>query len=437
MKKIYFLIAMVTAVMMASCTIEQDDFFSDSSANRADAAIAADVQVLTSAANGWLMQYFPDSQQSYGGYNEIIRFTADGKAQIMGEAFGDSIYTSLYSVTQSAGIVLTFDSFNPEFHAFSDPAALLGGSEGTGWDGDFDFSILKATAEEVVLKGKKTGNKIVMTPMPTSDWEAYLSGIWDVEEGMNAKKYGIHIGGEEIIAQKSNRTLNMSYEEDGEEYEVTASYIITPQGYKFYEPITIKGQTIEGFNYVEGADVFPASNNANITLNVIYPTVAEIFVENYWFVSLSSMGEFAAPYWNAVKQQIMPSLGEQLQYFAFGAAIPSWASSFGNYWGASFNSGGYAGVLGFSYQIVSDDEVKMGYNAKGNKSNGDWYVNNAYFHYFIVPFGCTTSAAQKVRTFKITADNPKEPSILTLTDEDEPTNVITLYANYISDPLNK
>jgi hypothetical protein len=428
---------MVTAVMMASCTIEQDDFFSDSSANRADAAIAADVQVLTSAANGWLMQYFPDSQQSYGGYNVIARFKTDGKVEIMGEVYGDTIYTSLYSVTQSAGIVLTFDSFNPEFHAFSDPAALLGGSEGTGWDGDFDFSILKATAEEVVLKGKKTGNKIVMTPMPTSDWEAYLSGIWDVEEGMNAKKYGIHIGGEEIIAQKSNRTLNMSYEEDGEEYEVTASYIITPQGYKFYEPITIKGQTIDGFNYVEGADVFPASNNANITLNVIYPSVAEIFVENYWFVSLSSMGEFAAPYWNAVKQQIMPSLGEQLQYFAFGAAIPSWAASFGNYWGASFNSGGYAGVLGFSYQIKSDDEIMMGYNAKGNKSNGDWYVNNAYFHYFIVPFGCTTSAAQKVRVFKITADNPKEPSILTLTDEDEPTNVITLYANYISDPLNK
>ena len=437
MKKIYFLIAMVTAVMMASCTIEQDDFFSDSSANRADAAIAADVQVLTSAANGWLMQYFPDSQQSYGGYNVIARFKTDGKVEIMGEVYGDTIYTSLYSVTQSAGIVLTFDSFNPEFHAFSDPSAPIGGSEGTGWDGDFDFSILKATAEEVVLKGKKTGNKIVMTPMPTGDWEAYLSGIWDVEEGMNAKKYGIHIGGEEIIAQKSNRTLNMSYEEDGEEYEVTASYIITPQGYKFYEPITIKGQTIDGFNYVEGADVFPASNNANITLNVIYPSVAEIFVENYWFVSLSSMGEFAAPYWNAVKQQIMPSLGEQLQYFAFGAAIPSWAASFGNYWGASFNSGGYAGVLGFSYQIKSDDEIMMGYNAKGNKSNGDWYVNNAYFHYFIVPFGCTTSAAQKVRVFKITADNPKEPSILTLTDEDEPTNVITLYANYISDPLNK
>ena len=428
---------MVTAMMMASCTIEQDDLFSDSSANRADNAIATDIQVLTSAANGWLMQYFPDSQQSYGGYNTIVRFKTDGKVEVMGEVYGDTTYVSLYSVTQSAGIVLTFDTFNPEFHAFSDPSAPIGGSEGTGWDGDFDFSILKATPEEVVLKGKKTGNKIIMTPMPTNDWEAYINSIGDVEAGMSAKKYGLHIGGEEIIAMRSNRTLIMDYEEDGEEVEVIASYIITPQGYKFYEPITIKGETIEGFNYVEGADVFPASNNSSITLNVIYPTVAEIFVENYWFVSLSSMGEFAAPYWTAVKEQIMPSLGEQLQYFAFGAAIPSWAASYGSYWGASFNSSGYAGVLGFSYQIMGDDEIALGYNSKGNKGDGDWYVKNGYYHYFVVPFGCTTKAAQQVRVFKITADDPKEPSMIVLTDEEEPTNVITLYASYISDPLNK
>lgn len=428
---------MVTAMMMASCTIEQDDLFSDSSANRADNAIAADIQVLTSAANGWLMQYFPDSQQSYGGYNTIVRFKTDGKVEVMGEVYGDTTYVSLYSVTQSAGIVLTFDTFNPEFHAFSDPAAYIGGSEGTGWDGDFDFSILKATPEEVVLKGKKTGNKIIMTPMPTNDWEAYINSIGDVEAGMSAKKYGIHIGGEEIIAMRSNRTLIMDYEEDGEEVEVIASYIITPQGYKFYEPITIKGETIEGFNYVEGADVFPASNNSGITLNVIYPTVAEIFVENYWFVSLSSMGEFAAPYWSAVKEQIMPSLGEQLQYFIFGAAIPSWAASYGSYWGASFNSSGYTGVLGFSYQIRSDDEIALGYNANGNKGDGDWYVKNGYYHYFVVPFGCTTKAAQQVRVFKITADDPKEPSMIVLTDKEDPTNVITLYASYISDPLNK
>ena len=113
---------MVTATMLASCTKEQEDFFSDSSANRADATIAADKKVLTSAANGWLMKLYPDAQQSYGGYNVIVRFTEDGKAEVRGEYLGE-ICTSLYSITQSAGIVLTFDTFNEEFHLFSDSAA--------------------------------------------------------------------------------------------------------------------------------------------------------------------------------------------------------------------------------------------------------------------------------------------------------------------------
>ena len=60
---------MAAAVLLAAaCSPEEDDIFSDSSANRADAAIAADMQVLTGAANGWLMEYYPEASQMYGGY---------------------------------------------------------------------------------------------------------------------------------------------------------------------------------------------------------------------------------------------------------------------------------------------------------------------------------------------------------------------------------
>jgi len=435
MKKVYLLIAMVTVAILASCTKEQEDFFSDSSANRADAAIAADIQVLTNATNGWLMQYYPDAQQSYGGYNMIVRFGADGKVEVRGED-SDETQTSHYSLIQSAGITLVFDTYNEEFHLYSDPSAPLGGDFGTGWDGDYDFSILKATAEEVILKGKKTGNRIVMTPMQTADWDAYLAQIENVEEAMLSKKYGIHVGDEEIIAMRYDRTLSITYDLDGEEVKTTIPYIITPQGYKFYEPVTIKGQTISGFTFSEGTDVFPGSDNSGVTLNIIYPTMFEHFVENYWCTSMSNIGEFGAPYWNAVKTQIMPSLGEQLGYFYFGAAIPSFAESYGNYWGITFNSSGYAGVIGFQYQQVSDDEIILALNMNGNKGNGDWYVNNAYFHYLAVPFGASTKATPQSRLFKITGDNTNAPNMIILTDENEPTNVITLLASHISDPFN-
>ena len=59
MKKLYKMLYMAAAVLLAAaCSPEEDDIFSDSSANRADAAIAADMQVLTGAANGWLMEYY-------------------------------------------------------------------------------------------------------------------------------------------------------------------------------------------------------------------------------------------------------------------------------------------------------------------------------------------------------------------------------------------
>ena len=57
MKKIFYLLSMVVAVMtVSSCSNEQEDFFDDSSANRANAEIKNTIEVLSSASNGWIMQ---------------------------------------------------------------------------------------------------------------------------------------------------------------------------------------------------------------------------------------------------------------------------------------------------------------------------------------------------------------------------------------------
>lgn len=412
---------MITVALFTSCTKDQEDLFDDSSANRADAAIAAGINILTGATNGWLMQYFPDSQQQYGGYNMIARFGKDGKVEVSGEMYGEP-FTSMYSVTQSAGIVLTFDTFNPEFHSFSDPSAPLGGNEGKGLDGDYDFSILKASADSVILKGKKTGNRVVMTPMKDADWEGYINNIYDIEDAMLSKKYSIKLGGEEIIALRSDRTLLVSYEEEGEEMDATISYIITPQGMKFYEPITIKGQTFSGFNYVAGADVFPASDNGAVTLNIIYPTLAEQVIESYWFLALSGFGDFGQQFWG-VLPQIQEALGERLNYTLFG--------TYANNFGITFNSGGYGGSLLFNYAIVSGDELMLQFAGGNNNDNGAWYMNNASYAYMVYPF----AYGDEIRTFKLTADDPNNPSWIMMTDEENPDNVIVLYGSTIYYPL--
>ena len=121
---------MAAAVLLAAaCSPEEDDIFSDSSANRADAAIAADMQVLTGAANGWLMEYYPEASQMYGGYNILLSFSEDGRVTVAGDIVTDptATATSLFSVKQSAGIVLSFDTYNEIFHFFSDPGNSNGG----------------------------------------------------------------------------------------------------------------------------------------------------------------------------------------------------------------------------------------------------------------------------------------------------------------------
>lgn len=60
MKKIInILIISLTVILYASCTPEENDIFPESSANRIAAALKADKDILTSAKNGWLIEYYP------------------------------------------------------------------------------------------------------------------------------------------------------------------------------------------------------------------------------------------------------------------------------------------------------------------------------------------------------------------------------------------
>ena len=85
MKKIHYLLCMAVALIAASCSNEQEDFFSDSSANRANAQVKNTIEVLSGADNGWIMQYFPGDPATYGGYNMIIKFEKDGQVTVANE----------------------------------------------------------------------------------------------------------------------------------------------------------------------------------------------------------------------------------------------------------------------------------------------------------------------------------------------------------------
>lgn len=417
MKKLYKMLYMAAAVLLAAaCSPEEDDIFSDSSANRADAAIAADMQVLTGAANGWLMEYYPEASQTYGGYNILLSFSEDGRVTVAGDIVTDptATATSLFSVKQSAGIVLSFDTYNEIFHFFSNPGNSTGGGNGYGLEGDYDFLILEATPQQVRLKGKKSGSYAVLTPME-GDWATYIQEVQAAEAAMLAAQYNITDGTNSATASVNYRNMTINYMEGEEALSMPAPFIVTLTGIKFYEPITLWGQTISGFTYDFANDSFTANEQANITMKREIPPINQTFITGNWFMTYESMGSFA----QAAYARLQPALaanGIQWGYIFLGDML---LDEFG------FNivdNTTSATVFPYDYQLVGEDQVILYWNGTG-VGNATLYYSQLGISPVLEVFGNYAP-----RAFTITTDDPEAPTYVTLTDNSEPSNVITMYA---------
>ncbi|MBS6240739.1 MAG: DUF4302 domain-containing protein [Bacteroides sp.] len=423
MKKIYYLFCLVAAVLITACTHEEEDLFNDSSANRADATIMANIEVLTGASNGWLMEYFPASSQEYGGYNILLKFTEDGKVTVSSELYASTdAATSYYAVKQSAGILLSFDTYNEIFHLFSDPSDPTGiGGSGYGMEGDYDFLILEATPEKILLKGKKAGGVAVLTPMQGS-WSEYISDIQAANDAMIFSKYELEMNGQTIPVTISNRTLTFTYEENGDTKSQTASFILTQTGYKLYEPIVIYEKTLGSFTFDATNELFTETNDNNIKLIPVIPPLNEQFVSGDWFIAYSKLGTYAQTYFSYCKQNYIDAIGEEIVYAFMGSAL------YGKF-GFNFNSSGYGGLLGYDYELIGEDKISLQFNMTG-EGDGVWYHNNAGFHYLLNPFGYNSA-----RIFTLTTDNLIKPSYIILTEDSNPNNSMTLSANQINYPF--
>ena len=91
-KNILYMMIMAVSFSVTACKVEQDDFFSDSSSNRADASIEECINVLTEAPYGWKLRYFP----RFVDENYINKILWDYKK---GNLSGIDFYTSEHLIT--------------------------------------------------------------------------------------------------------------------------------------------------------------------------------------------------------------------------------------------------------------------------------------------------------------------------------------------------
>lgn len=254
MKKLIILLA-VLPLVLSSCLKDDKDAFGKTASERIREVQEGTEKALTGAANGWLMEYYPSATQEYGGIAIYMKFQ-NGTVTVTSEAGGaGKTAESLYSYDQDYGPTINFDTYNPYFHIYSEPNSGIGPTN-TGMGGDSEFIIMSYAADKVVLRGKKTQNTIVLTPLPETAWNTMFGKYSaDVNKMDNFRSYELVLNGKtydisrEVAAGYNSRYFSVVTENG----TIPASFIYTQDtGLKFYEPLVVDGVSIEEMTWSGG-----------------------------------------------------------------------------------------------------------------------------------------------------------------------------------------
>lgn len=250
--KLYSFLACVCLIMQ-SCLFSEEDIFDQSSAQRAMESGEECDKLLQSSPNGWLMEYYPGySPEDFGGFNLFAKF--DGGSVVLASekatvnyAVGETC-TSLYKVSSFQGTQLSFDGYNELIHSFCEPE----GYNAPGFAGDYEFIFRTISKDEIVLTGKKNGNKLVMKRIPEdADWNVMLDNINDIQTNAPYATYALKINGAEVTKFiRSNHTLTVTTsDEQGQPHTVSYPYIYTSEGIRMNEPMEFNNVSMTEFSW--------------------------------------------------------------------------------------------------------------------------------------------------------------------------------------------
>lgn len=265
-----------------SCLFQEDDIFEESSANRATNSVLECKEILKGSSNGWRLEYYAGTDYSYGGIVYFMKF-GDGTVDIACEMSVDDSYTpgesvsSLYKVESEQSTMLVFDTYNSLLHSF---AAPLGYNENL--EGDYEFIIMSATPEKVILQGKKYKNVMEMTPMAEDEpWKVYLNDMNKIKKDAFLNTYRIERNGQIFKTLcKETGTLNTFLATEGETTGQTVSaegdvlpFLYTDTGLKLQAPYEVDGVEVQHFQWVVQQRKFVCTDEGatDVYLSEFYP----------------------------------------------------------------------------------------------------------------------------------------------------------------------
>lgn len=260
-KILLFVLMAMPMLMLQSCLHDEEQIFEKNSANRMTEYLENARKVILSGNATWMMEMYPSSSQSWGGYSFTFKFDGD-KVSARSDIFNASKeVTSLWSLTNDDGPVLTFDTYNEIIHFLSTPTGSSSSAGGyQAFQGEFGWIIMDVQQDVIKLRGKKTGNTIYMYRM-TEDPETYIKNCQKIDESMifTGLKFGEGENAINGIIDTDNRQVSFTSPKD----TVDVAYCVTSTGIKLYEDIELMGKTYRDFTMTYNADGSPASMNSN------------------------------------------------------------------------------------------------------------------------------------------------------------------------------
>ena len=299
MKKIIY-IAIVFIFALTSCTNEEKDIFGDSAANRMTAALKEYKEILVNAPNGWIMEYYAgkdtDPAGKIGGFVFLMSFEDDLTVTIASEVLGSqppkTQRKSYFDLIGDQGPVLTFNTYNEIFHVFSEPSQ----SDLDGYGGDYEFIVMSATEQQIVLKGRRGKHTIVMTPVAeNATWDGYIDAVTDQRNKITYPRYTVTANNTslnyEVIINPTTNYLEVA----GERFSWGDNFTYTPTGINLYKPVRLGEYEIKTLTWDETKKQFTTVvDGVTIVLEGFYP-------ENYSFYD-DYIGDYSVQYRNISNQ---------------------------------------------------------------------------------------------------------------------------------------
>ena len=411
MKNRFLIITYLTTSLLAECAHDTEDLFDKSADERITESLKVYCELLTAQTNGWTVEYYPERTQKYGGFNLYFRFEGN-HVTVQSEIDPDVSATSLWSTGTDMGPAINFDTYNAVLHYFSDPAMAQGGGIGLNYEGDYEFVVVSGTAAEFILMGKKTKNIIRMTPLPMNiSVDEYFQSIDEMDQNVIAPAYKMIVGGKEISIARKGRTKVFALKiNENDKETISAPFMVTPDGIKFYEPVTIDGKTLHEFTYQAAGDKM-ISNQGNAEISILTIPLSKYLIDGLsftdWYFKTDNIGPEYLTAWNAAKNNLLDYQG-----YRFRLAY-TWLGALGEDYPAGISIGVwdeednvvYGGTYAYDFETVSDDRIKFNYNQTRTNADG---INASFFSDAVSGF---TVHAFNGQTFTIVPDrditNPK------------------------------